>query len=75
MRAFALSYHILFCLVWLPSLRGLPFSKAETRRSGSGGGGGEGELGGAEGGENVVRVYVGRKNLFSIKKKIKKIIK
>jgi hypothetical protein len=30
MRAFALSYCILFCLIWLSSLGGLYFSKVET---------------------------------------------
>lgn len=48
MIALASSYYILFCQVWLLSIRSLFFSKERQKEGGSGGEGGWEELGGVE---------------------------
>lgn len=63
-RAFALSYCVLFCPVWLSSLGGLLLSKEETEVRGVDLGGRE-ELGGVERRETVVRIYCVRKEPIS----------
>lgn len=57
MMAFALSYCILFCPVWLLSLRGSFISEGKQRKSRSGGVGRWMELGRDKGGEIVVGLY------------------
>lgn len=70
--AFALSYCILFCQVWLSSLRGLLFSEGRQRH-GSRGERRWWQLGEVEGGENVVRMYcMGEQSIFNFKKRERK---
>lgn len=57
MRAFTLSFCILFCHIWLLSLGGLLFSEAKERRTGSGEEWRLGEAGRGSGGETVVKTY------------------
>lgn len=57
MRIFVLSYWFLFCCVWLLSLVDLLLSERKQSGRGSGEWAGEGELGGLEGGNTVVRIY------------------
>lgn len=68
----ALSYSILFCLVWLFSLRGLLFSEGKQRGSGSPGEGRWRVPEGVEGDETVVWMYFLRGEYNFNRKKRKK---
>ena len=70
MIVFASSYYILFCQVWLLSLRSLFFVN-EDRGSGSGGERAGEELGGVVGEEIIIGIYCMRKNVFNKRKIIK----
>lgn len=65
MLVFVLSYYILFCY-YLLEVCSLIRGREGVDPDGRGGGK---ELGGAEGGETIIRIYYVRKKIFSIKGK------